>query len=93
MDWKQLLVNMTGSVDQELLVRNAYLVTEKRILRQQITGRVRRMVNWGECIENYAGQVNSTFRLSWGSRSKRPANLDPYLDGQSSGKKEGLLRR
>jgi transposase InsO family protein len=32
---------MTGSVDQELLLRNAYLVTENRILRQQITGRVR----------------------------------------------------
>jgi transposase InsO family protein len=28
-------------VDQELLVRNEYLVTENRILRQQITGRVR----------------------------------------------------
>jgi putative transposase len=41
MDWKQLLVYVTGSVDQELLVRNAYLVTENRILRQQITGRVR----------------------------------------------------
>src|ERR671937_781942 len=41
MDWKQLLAYITGSVDQELLVRNAYLVTENRILRQQITGRVR----------------------------------------------------
>jgi transposase InsO family protein len=41
MDWKQLLAYMTGSVDQELLMRNEYLVTENRILRQQITGRVR----------------------------------------------------
>jgi putative transposase len=41
MDWKQLLAYMTGSVDQELLVRNEYLVTENRILRQQIAGRVR----------------------------------------------------
>jgi transposase InsO family protein len=41
MDWKQLLAYMTGSVDQELLLRNAYLVTENRILRQQITGRIR----------------------------------------------------
>ena len=30
-----------GISDQELLLRNAYLVTENRILRQQITGRVR----------------------------------------------------
>jgi putative transposase len=41
MDWKQLLAYMTGSVDQELLLRNEYLVTENRILRQQITGRIR----------------------------------------------------
>jgi transposase InsO family protein len=40
MDWKQLLAYITGSVDQELLRRNESLVTENRILRQQITGRV-----------------------------------------------------
>src|SRR5438105_1747966 len=41
MDWKQLLASITGTVDQELLLRNEYLVTENRILRSQITGRVR----------------------------------------------------
>jgi transposase InsO family protein len=41
MDWKQLLAYITGSVDQGLLLRNEYLVTENRILRHQITGRVR----------------------------------------------------
>jgi hypothetical protein len=41
MDWKQLLAYITGTVDQELLLRHAYLVTENRILRNQITGRVR----------------------------------------------------
>ena len=41
MDWKTLLVYITGSVDQELLLRNEYLVNENRILRHQITGRVR----------------------------------------------------
>lgn len=41
MDWKTLLACITGSVDQELLVRNEYLVTENRLLRQQITGRIR----------------------------------------------------
>ena len=41
MDWKQLLAYITGTVDQELLLRNEYLVTENRILRQQLTGRVR----------------------------------------------------
>jgi hypothetical protein len=41
MDWKTLLAYITGTVDQELLLRNEYLVTEHRILRHQITGRVR----------------------------------------------------
>jgi putative transposase len=41
MDWKQLLAYITGTVDQELLLRNAYLVTENRILRNQLQNRVR----------------------------------------------------
>jgi transposase len=40
MDWKHLLAYITGTVDQELLLCNEYLVTENRILRSQITGRV-----------------------------------------------------
>jgi transposase InsO family protein len=41
MDWKQLLAYITGSVDQALLLRNAYLVTENRLLRSQIHGCIR----------------------------------------------------
>ena len=40
MDWKRLLAYMTESVEQELLLRNEYLVTENRLLRQQIKGRI-----------------------------------------------------
>jgi putative transposase len=40
MDWKTLLVYISGSVDEELLLRNEYLVAENRILRDQIKGRV-----------------------------------------------------
>ena len=39
MDWKILLACVTGSVDEELLLRNEYLATENRILRNQIEGR------------------------------------------------------
>src|SRR5262249_32754527 len=46
MSWKTLLAYITGTVDQELLLRNEYLVTENRILRNQLTGRVR--LNDGE---------------------------------------------
>src|SRR5262245_29602862 len=41
MDWKHLLAYITGSVDQAILLRNEYLVVENRVLRAQITGRVR----------------------------------------------------
>jgi hypothetical protein len=41
MDWKTLLAYITGTVDQELLLRNEYLVTENRILRNQLKGRIR----------------------------------------------------
>lgn len=40
MEWKQLLISITSSVDEELRLRNTYLVTENRILRQQMQGRV-----------------------------------------------------
>src|SRR6266404_1327262 len=40
MDWKHLLAYITGTVDQEFLLRNEYLATENRILRNQIKGRV-----------------------------------------------------
>src|SRR5881296_3445597 len=40
-NWKHLLAYITGTVDQELLLRNEYLVTENRILRNQLKGRIR----------------------------------------------------
>ena len=41
MDWQHLLASITGTVDQALLLRNEYLVTENRMLRNHIQGRVR----------------------------------------------------
>lgn len=41
MNWKRMLTYVTGSVDEELLARNEYLVTENRILRNNIQGRIR----------------------------------------------------
>jgi putative transposase len=40
MNWKQLLASITGSVDEELRLRNAYLTAENRVLRNHIKGRV-----------------------------------------------------
>ena len=41
MDWKTLPAYITGAVDEELLLRNEYLVAENRVLRNQIQGRLR----------------------------------------------------
>ena len=40
MDWMRMLAYVTGTADQELLLRNEYLAAENRILRAQLTGRV-----------------------------------------------------
>jgi len=40
MEWVRILAYITGSVDEELLLRNEYLATENRILRAQIKGRL-----------------------------------------------------
>ncbi len=39
MDWARMLAYITGTVDQELLLRNEYLATENRILKAQLKGR------------------------------------------------------
>ena len=40
MNWKRLRAYISSLVDQELLLRNEYLATENRILRNQIQGRL-----------------------------------------------------
>ena len=40
MGWAHMLAYITGTVDQELLLRNEYLAAENRILRAQINGRL-----------------------------------------------------
>ena len=41
MNWKTMLAYVTGSVDEELLRRNEYLVAENRILRAHLPGRLK----------------------------------------------------
>ena len=40
MEWARILAYITGTVDQELLLRNEYLAAENRILRGQLKGRL-----------------------------------------------------
>jgi hypothetical protein len=41
MEWARILSYITGTVDQELLLRNQYLAAENRIVRDQLRGRPR----------------------------------------------------
>ena len=41
MEWARILAFITGTVDQELLLRNEYLAAENRILRGQLNGRLK----------------------------------------------------
>jgi putative transposase len=41
MDWARMLAYVTGTVDQELLVRNEYLSAENRIVKVQLNGRLK----------------------------------------------------
>ena len=42
MEWARILAYITGTVDQELLLRNEYLAAENRILRGQLKGQLKR---------------------------------------------------
>ena len=90
MDWKTVLAYITGTVDQELLVRNAYLVTENRILRRQITGRMR--LTDGECrtlaaigkklgkqaLEDGASIVKPDTILAWHRKAEQVRVITAY---------------
>jgi hypothetical protein len=41
MEWARILAYITGTVDQDLLLRNEYLAAENRILRGQLKGRLK----------------------------------------------------
>jgi hypothetical protein len=41
MEWARILAYITGTVDQELLLRNEYLAAENGILKAQLQGRLR----------------------------------------------------
>ena len=41
MDWRRVLTYITGTVDEELLLRNEYLAAENRNLMEPLKGRLR----------------------------------------------------
>ncbi len=63
MNWKRMLATLSGSVDQELLLRNEYRVTENRI-RSVKTELLSKMILFGEgslrhCLDNYVNHFHA----------------------------------
>ena len=85
MDWKTLLAYITGTVDQELLVRNEYLVTENRILRNQIKGRVRLSDGERKALAEIGQKLGK--KALAGSRHDRQARHDSRLAPQARGRR------
>ena len=68
-----MLAYITGSVDQELLLRNEYLATENGILKNQIKGRLRltdsERISLADTLANVlAGKPSRRWRKSFGPR-------------------------
>ena len=56
MDWSRILAYVTGTVDQELLLRNEYLTAESWILKAQLKTQIEAVMGrfgvksaWAEC--------------------------------------------
>ena len=65
MNWKIVLAYVTGSVDEEFLRRNEYLVAENCILRAQIPGRLKRpTANAGRWLKSASSSGGRPLRRS-----------------------------
>src|SRR5215470_16450556 len=97
MDWKTMLAYISGSVDEELLLRNEYLAAENRILRDQLKGRVQltdaerqTLAEIGKklgkkALEEIAQIVKPATILAW-QRKLAAAKFDGSTQRQSPGR-------
>src|SRR4029450_12714146 len=98
MDWKTFLAYITGSVEEQLLLRNEYVVEENRILRNQIDGRVQltdaerqTLAAIGkklgkQALEEVATIVKPATILAWHRKLVAPSSESPW-DGPVSTKR------
>ena len=84
MIWARMLAYITGTVDQELLLRNEYLAAENRILRAQIKGRLllsyAEKVTLAEIAQRLGGQALG--RIVGGREAGYAAGLVPKAHRQ-----------
>jgi hypothetical protein len=71
MDWKTMLAYVTGSVDENLMLRIEYLVAENLILRDQIKGRVQLSDAERQTLAEIGAKLGKQARKR-GKRSWRP---------------------
>src|SRR2546426_6693512 len=98
MDWKTMLAYVTGSVDEELLRRNEYLVAENRILQAQIPGRLKLTDDERRTLANTSRRFLAARKPSKTLRSEEhtselqsPCNLVCRLLLEKKKKKEKLI--
>ena len=67
MEWTRILAYITGTVDQELLLRNEYLAAENGILKAQLKGCLRlsdaERAKLGEMAIDWAANPSARWRL------------------------------
>jgi hypothetical protein len=76
MNWARILAYATGTVDQELLLRNEYLAAENRILKAQLKG-------WGVATNAYSTRGPTRQPISQKSVSSRVASLKIAISSAS----------
>ena len=67
MDWKTMLSYISGCVDEELLLRNEYLVAENRVLRNQLQSRLRLTDGERRSLAEFGKPSGQNIRTSSGS--------------------------
>src|ERR1039457_2108695 len=88
MEWARILAYITGTVDQELLLRNEYLAAENRILRGQLKGRLK-----------FSDAERSEARRDWpstgsqGTRRLPPCRTPSWHGTEGSSPASSMARR
>src|SRR3982074_2446010 len=70
MNWTRILAYVTGTVDQELLLRNEYLAAENRILKAKLKGA-------GEVLGRRASQARRDWSSTGPQGPRRGGNCGP----------------
>src|SRR5258707_15737816 len=89
--WARLLAYVTGTVNQELLLRNEYVAAENRILRGQIKGRLLLLEGEKAALAEIAHLTFATTPqgLHSGSRHNVTGHFEPRFEALTRNRQEG----